>query len=49
MKPDNKKGKTNKGFFAKLFDKLDKKMEEKSKLPSCCCCQDNKDKNSCCS
>lgn len=41
---------SEKGFFAKLFDKLDKKMQEKAKSGSCCCKGDNKeDKKSCCS
>ena len=41
--------KSKKGFFARLLDKLDKKMEEKSK--SGCCCGSNGakgDKKSCC-
>jgi len=42
--------KSNKGFFAKLFDKLDKKMEEKAKSGSCCGKgDDRKEKKSCCS
>jgi len=36
--PEEKK----KGFFAKLFEKLDKKLEDKSKR-SGCCCSSNKD------
>ncbi len=46
-KPVEKKIK--KGFLARLFDKLDKKMEEKAKSP--CCCKGNTDegKKSCCS
>ncbi len=47
-KPEEKKSK--KGFFAKLFDKLDKKLEEKAKSGPCCCKSDNKEGNkSCCS
>jgi hypothetical protein len=48
MKQNNNKDKAKKGFFAKIFDKLDKKMEEKAKSSSCCCCQDEKSKDSCC-
>lgn len=40
-----------KGFLARMFDKVDQKMKEKS---SCCCCSSqkkdtNKDDKSCCS
>jgi len=47
---ENKPGekKSEKGFFAKLLDKLDKKMEEKSKS-SCCNNDDRGGKKSCCS
>ncbi|MDP2654392.1 MAG: hypothetical protein Q8Q08_10230 [Candidatus Omnitrophota bacterium] len=31
------KAEKKKGFLAKLMDKLDKKLEEKSKESSCCC------------
>lgn len=38
-----------KGFLARMFDKLDQKIKEKS---SCCCCNSRKDENkddkSCC-
>ena len=45
---DNKK--SEKGFFAKLFDKLDKKIEEKAKSSPCCCKGDSQEgKKSCCS
>ena len=38
-----------KSFFAKVFEKLDKKMEEKAKSESCGCRPPNgKDNNSCC-
>lgn len=41
--------KSGKGFFAKLFDKLDKKMQEKAKSNPCCCKGDDKEgKKSCC-
>lgn len=47
-KPEEKKSK--KGFFTRLLDKLDKKIEEKAKSSSCCCKgNDNEGKNSCCS
>ena len=37
-----------KGFFKNLFEKLDKKIEEKSKAQTKgCCCQGDKDKNCC--
>jgi len=39
-----------KGFFKRLMDKLDKKMEQKAKeKPSCCCCEESghKKKNGC--
>ncbi|MCX5700625.1 MAG: hypothetical protein NTZ63_03710 [Candidatus Omnitrophica bacterium] len=42
--------KSSKGFFSRIFDKLDKKMEEKAKSSSCCCKSDDKEgKKSCCS
>lgn len=34
--------KKKKGFFAKLIDSFDKKIEEKSKEKKCSCCQDSK-------
>jgi hypothetical protein len=46
----DKKTNEKKGFFARLFESLDKKMEAKAK-DSCCCCgpkpKDGK-KSSCC-
>ncbi len=45
---NKRKGKV-KTFFRGLFEKLDKKMEEKAKSTSCCCKPSNKEKNSCCS
>lgn len=33
-----------KGFFGKLMDNLDKKLEKKSKEKKCRCCQDSRDK-----
>jgi hypothetical protein len=46
-KPEEKKSK--KGIFSRMFDKLDKLMEEKSKSSSCCCKPSNKENKSCCS
>ena len=43
-----KEGK-KKSFFARLFDKLDKKMKEKAKSESCCCKPSDKGDSSCCS
>ena len=40
--------KKKKGFFSRLIEKLDQKMEEKAKAASCCCKSNKKDK-SCCS
>ena len=36
--------KKKKGFFSKLIDKIDSKLEKKSKEKKCCCCEDSKDK-----
>ena len=38
-----------KGFFAKLIEKLDKKIEEKAKAKPCCGSDDKKEGKSCCS
>ncbi len=48
MKED-KINKPGKGFFGRLFEKLDKNMEEKAKSAPCCCSKQKKDGNSCCS
>lgn len=45
--PDLKKEK-KKGFFARLFEKMDKKLEEKSKKTGCCCQTQKNDGDSCC-
>ena len=43
-----------KGFFAKMCEKVDKKMKEKATKSSCCCCSSEKpkddsgDKQGCC-
>lgn len=51
MKGNTNKEKENKkkSFFAGLFEKLDKKMEEKAKSKPCCCKPTDKENNSCCS
>ena len=41
--------KRRKGFFARMIDKMDKKMQEKAKAKSCCGGEDNPGKKSCCS
>lgn len=33
-----------KGIISKITEKLDKKLEKKSKEKKCCCCCDTKDK-----
>ena len=38
-----------KGFFARLFDKLDKQMQEKARAKPCCGGADKSEKKSCCS
>ena len=38
-----------KGFFAKIIDKLDKRMQEKSKAKSCCNSENKSGQKSCCS
>lgn len=40
--------KLKRGFFARLIDKLDKKMQEKAKSKSCCGGEAKPDKKSCC-
>ncbi|MDI6606073.1 MAG: hypothetical protein QME65_02895 [Candidatus Omnitrophota bacterium] len=47
---NEKKEVKKKGFFARIFDKLDKKIEAKAKEgKSCCCGPADNNKNSCCS
>lgn len=50
MENNSNKAKENKkkSFFARLFDRLDKKMEKKAKSQPCCKPSD-KGGNSCCS
>ncbi len=43
---ESTKDKKKKGFFGRIMDKLDKKLEEKSKKSSCC--GSDKDKGSSC-
>jgi hypothetical protein len=45
--PDNKDKK--KGFWSRLLDSLDKKMEAKAKSSGCCCCSPGRksDQKSC--
>jgi hypothetical protein len=38
-----------KGFFGRLIEKLDKKMEEKAKVKPCCHSKDKGSGKSCCS
>lgn len=51
MKDNANKENENKkeSFFAKVFEKLDKKMEKKAKSRACCSSSSGKEKNSCCS
>lgn len=50
MKDKTEDKKTKKGFFSRMIEKFDKKMEEKSKSKSCCCGDKNNPGNkSCCS
>lgn len=46
---NNAKETKKKSFFARMFEKLDKKMEEKAKSGSCCCKPSDKKDGSCCS
>jgi len=48
MKDKIDQDRVKKGFFARIIDKIDKKMQEKSKAKPCCCGGDKPDK-SCCS
>lgn len=53
-KKNTKKGaKNKKGFWARLFEGLDKKMEAAANSSSCCCCSGDsakakKGKSGCC-
>lgn len=49
-KTDKAKEMNKKGFFKRIMEKIDKKMEEKAKSKACCCSgPKDKDNNSCCS
>ncbi len=48
MKDRAEEKKTKKGFFSRMFDKLDKKMEEKAKSTPCCNGKNNSGKDPCC-
>lgn len=41
--------KEKKGFFSRMFEKLDKKIEEKAKESKCCSGSDKSKGKSCCS
>ncbi|MDP3042714.1 MAG: hypothetical protein Q8N62_08360 [Candidatus Omnitrophota bacterium] len=41
--------KVKRGFFARMIEKLDKKMEEKAREGKCCGGSDKKERKSCCS
>lgn len=49
MKERSEEKKTKKGFFSRMFDKLDKKMEEKSKESKCCSGSGKNNGKPCCS
>jgi len=36
--------KKNKSFLGRLLDKIDAKLEDKSKEKECCCCKESKNK-----
>jgi len=47
--PLDKKAPKRKSFFSRLIDKLDKKLEEKSKSKPCCCVKPQDKQKSPCS
>jgi hypothetical protein len=50
MENADKKEEKKKGFFSKLFEKLDQKLEERSKKTGCgCSAKKNNNGDSCCS
>jgi hypothetical protein len=49
MKVQTGQKEVKKGFWARLIDKLDKKMQEKAKAESCCGGAGKAEKRSCCS
>ena len=48
MENKTPKEEKKKGFFAKLFEKLDKKLEDKAKKTGCCCGPKKESGDSCC-
>jgi len=45
---EEKEKKREKGFFARLIEKIDRKLEEKAAAPrSCCCCSSDQEKKTC--
>jgi hypothetical protein len=48
MEKENNKEEEKKGFFAKLFETLDKKLADKAKKPGSCCGSKSDDGDSCC-
>ena len=49
MKEKDAQQQIKKGFFARIIDKLDKRMQEKAKVKSCCGGENKPGKKSCCS
>jgi len=48
MSEENSEKPKKKSFIAMLFEKLDKRMEEKAKSKPCCCKPEDKEGKSCC-
>ena len=48
MEKENNKEEKKKGFFAKLFEMLDKKLETRAKKTGCGCGPTKDPKDSCC-
>jgi hypothetical protein len=48
MNTPNNKEEKKKGFFARLVEKLDKKLEAKAKKTGSCCGSEKDNGNSCC-
>lgn len=47
-KEEKNTGKEKKGFFSRLVEKLDRKLEDKAKKSSCCGSESDKNKGSSC-
>ncbi|MBF0123272.1 MAG: hypothetical protein HQL21_07720 [Candidatus Omnitrophica bacterium] len=45
---EEQKKESKKGFWASLFEKLDKAMVQKAECGSCCCGPKDKTDNKCC-